>query len=137
MPTQSLGHATLEIKCQRMLPTAFHSLDVLAKAFDLVGHLIKLQHVFDSLEKLSLIYRFGQKVIGSRLDGSLDVAQLIQRGDHENHDVAGSRIALELFTNLEAAQLGHHDIEQDQMRMERFDFVKRILPVNGHRSLDI
>ena len=49
--------------------------------------------------------------------------------------VAG--VALELLANLEAAELGHHDVEQHQVRLERRNLVQRILPIDGHGRFDI
>src|SRR5215210_7872599 len=91
---------------------AFHSLDILAKPLDFVGHMVQLEHVVDPLEQLGLVYGLREKVVGAGLDSSLNVAQLVQRGDHQYHDMASGRIALELLADFETAKLRHHDIEQ-------------------------
>ena len=49
--------------------------------------------------------------------------------------VAG--IALELLADFEAAELRHHDVEQNQMRLERRDLVERVLPIDRHGRLDV
>src|SRR4029079_17238663 len=119
------------------LPAAFHSLDVLAKPLDLVGHMVQLEHVVDPLEQCGVVHVLRQKVVGAGLDSTLNVAELVQRGDHQNHDVTSGRIALELLADFEAAGFRHHDVEEHQMRLEGGNFIERVLPIDCHGRFDI
>ena len=49
--------------------------------------------------------------------------------------VAGS--PLRCLANFEAAELGHHDVEQDQVRVELGDFRQRIFSVDRDCRLDV
>src|SRR5262249_36563304 len=66
-----------------------------------------------------------------------DVAQLVERGDHQDHDPAGRRVGLQLFADFEAAELGHHDVQQDQVGLERGDLGQRVAAVDRHGDLAI
>ena len=48
-----------------------------------------------------------------------------------------ARVAFELLADFEAAELRHHDIEQDEMRLERRHFVQRILAIDRDGRFDI
>ena len=61
----------------------------------------------------------------------------VERGDHQDHDLARGGIGLQLLTDLEARQLGHHHVEQDQIGLERLDLGERILAVGGMVDLAI
>ena len=69
----------------------------------------------DAQQQLGLVDRLGQEVVGAGLDGAVDVAGLVEGGDHEDGDVARRRVRREALAHLEAADLRHHDVEQDQV----------------------
>src|SRR4051794_30680991 len=99
--------------------------------------MVQLEHIVDPFEQLSFVDGLRQKVVRAGLDSTLNVAELVQSGDHQDHDVAGGWITLELLTNLEAAELRHHDVKQHQMGLKRSDFAKSILTIDSHRCFDI
>ena len=49
----------------------------------------------------------------------------------------GLGVGLELLADLEAAELRHHDVEQDQVGLERGDLVERVAAVDGHGDLAV
>ena len=49
----------------------------------------------------------------------------------------GGRVALERLADLEAAELGHHDVQQDQVGLERGHLVERVAAVDGHGDLAV
>ena len=100
------------------LPSVFDLLDVLAETFVFVGHAFKCQHVLDSLLKRQPVDGLGEKIVRTRVNGSLDVAQFIKRRDHQDHDVLQFRVALDLLTHFKPTELGHHDVQQNQIRLE-------------------
>ena len=46
-------------------------------------------------------------------------------------------IGLELFADLEAAQLGHHHVEQDQVGLERGHFGQGVATVDRHGNFAV
>ncbi len=56
----------------------------------------------------------GEVVVGPGGQALVAVAFLGLGGEHDDHDVAGVGVGLELAADLEAVQPGHHDVEQDQ-----------------------
>lgn len=110
----------------------FHAFDVLSEAFVFVADVFERQHVFDAFEQFDAVDGFGDKVVSADFDGSLDVPQFIEGGDHQDHNRFGGGVALEFLADLKAAELWHHDIEQDEVGMEGGDLIQGRLPVFGH-----
>src|SRR5690606_7994163 len=81
-------------------------------------------------EQFELVDGLGDEVVGAAFAGLFDVAQFVEGGDHEDLDVAGGRVALELAADLEPAHAGHHDVQEDQVGvvsgnlLEGFDSVE-------------
>ena len=69
----------------------------------------------DPAEQLDLVDRLGEEVVGAGLDAALEVAGLVQGGDHQDGDVLRRRVGPEPLADLEAAELRHHHVEQDQV----------------------
>ena len=61
----------------------------------------------------------------------------LSAGDHEDHDLPGFRVALERLADLKAAQLRHHDVQQDQIGLELGHLGQRVAAVNRHGRLAI
>ena len=78
-----------------------------------------------------------EKIVGAGIDGPFDVAQFVQRGNHQDHDRARGRIVLELLANLEAAQLGHHHVQENQIGLEAGHFVERVAAIDGDGDIAI
>ena len=95
------------------------------------------QHVFHAVEQFQLVDGLAEKIVGAGLDRPFDVAQRVQRGDHQDHDVTGGRVALELLADLKPTQLWHHHVEQDQVRLERRHLIQRIASIDGGLDLAI
>ena len=54
------------------------------------------------------------EIVSSKFKSSLDVVQLRVGGNHD--DRRRVRSLLDLFENLDAAEVGHADVEQDEVR---------------------
>ena len=80
--------------------SVFHVLDVLAQSLQFILGPFEFEHVLDPLEQLNFVDRLTQKVVRAGRNGSFDVTQLVERGDHQNHHTARFRIVLELFADL-------------------------------------
>ena len=62
-------------------------------------------------DELKFVHRLAEKVIGAALNGAFVVANFMQRGHHDDDDVARRWITLDLAADFEPRHLGHHHIE--------------------------
>src|SRR5262249_35691226 len=85
----------------------------------------------DAQQQFAFVDGLGDKVVGAGLDGTLDVAGVIEGGDHDDADVARGRVGAQALADLEAADLRHHDVEEDQVGLPGGDLVQRFLAVGG------
>ena len=99
----------------------------------------QLEHVLDALHELHPVDRLGEEVVGARLNGPLDIAELAKRRHHQDHDRARRRVGLEPLTDLKAGELWHHDVEEDDVGVELRHLVEGVLAVNrgGDVALDV
>ena len=56
-----------------------------------------------------------QVVLGPQLDAAHDALDVLERGDHDHRDVAQLAVRLHLREHLEAVDLRHDDVEQDDV----------------------
>ena len=69
---------------------------------------------------------------GKRRNPAVDVGQ----GRHEDdRDIAIVVAVLQAAAGLEAVDIGHHDVEQDQVRTGKSDPVERLEPAKRHQDL--
>jgi len=86
------------------------------------------------LTRVSNSYRLADKIIGTAIDSALDVAELVQGGNHDDGDVAGVGVVLEPPADLESAHLGHHHVEQDQVGLAFGHHIEGLHPVVGRHG---
>ena len=67
------------------------------RALELVGQVFELEHGFDSRQKLELVDRFAEKVVGAAFVGSDLVIDAGQRGQHDDRDEMCLAVALDVF----------------------------------------
>jgi hypothetical protein len=67
--------------------------------------------------QLQAIEGFGDEIVAAGLDAANTVVARIQRGDHNDRYQLGFGIVFQQCANLEAVYLGHHDVEQDHVRL--------------------
>jgi hypothetical protein len=63
------------------------------------------------------VERLGQVVLGARLDAADHAVGLLQARDHDHRDGVQALVRLEPLEHLEAVEIGHHQIEQDQVEL--------------------
>ena len=83
--------------------------DVGAQA-QLVGQHLQAHQALDASQKLHLVDRLGQKIVGASLKAAHPVFHLVERGDHDDRNVFGARIDLEFARRLDAIHDRHADI---------------------------
>ena len=71
------------------------------------------------------IERLRQIVLGARLDAADHAVGLLQTGDHDHRDVVQTLVGLEALEHLEAVQVGHHEIEQNQIELLDLENLQR------------
>ena len=69
----------------------------------------------DSRDKLELVDGLGDEVVGTALNGTLDIGDFVEGCHHHDRDVARGGVLLELGADLEAAHAWHHDVQEDDV----------------------
>src|SRR6266566_339216 len=85
----------------------------------------------DARDELARIERFGHVVVGSDLEADDLVDVLVARSQHEDRDVPPLANSP---ADLDAVDVGKHQIEHHQRRLLGFDLSQRVAP--GRDSLD-
>src|SRR5215470_16455279 len=100
------------------------------------GQLVRLlawtrppQHRAYAGQQLTQRERLGQVIVGAQLQPAHTIDFLPARREHDDGHV--DRPSPELPTHVPAAQLGHHDVEDDQIRRRLHDLLQRLLAVEG------
>ena len=84
-----------------------------------------LERVLDGNVKLVEIDRLAHEVVGPELERGFDVVKLRIGGDHD--DGAGVAVLLELIKHLDAGEVGHAHVEQDEVgRFVLREFERRV-----------
>src|SRR5581483_12364406 len=65
----------------------------------------------------------------------LDLGREVAAGD-DDYDVASLGVTLEAPANFDAVDLGHEDVEHDEVRLERAHHDERVDAVGGRLHLD-
>ncbi len=73
--------------------------------------------------------RLGQIFIAAGIEAGDDIARVVLGRDQDDRDERQRRIGLQLATDLKPVLLGHHDVEQDQVRLVRARLRQRLLAI--------
>ena len=92
-----------------------------------VGMCLEAQQVPHPHAQLGAIHGLGEKVLGAGAQPEHPGVAIVQGGDHDDGNVLGGEVALDLARHLVAVHARHHDVEQDQ--------VGRLLRHHGERFL--
>ncbi len=87
--------------------------DLAAQRFDLGAKASRLERVLDGDAEFFEVERLADEVVGAQLKRGLHVIQLRIGRDHDDRRRVGS--FLDLLEHLDAAQVGHTDVEQNQV----------------------
>ena len=74
--------------------------------------------------------RFRQTEVSPRVQSSVDIGLISIARDNEDLDVARFRRGFESFANAESVQVGHHQVENDEVGVERDDLQAGVEPVS-------
>ena len=66
-------------------------------------------------DQLLVVERLGNVVAGSELESLHDVLGVVQRREENHGDVLVRGVRLQPFQLLVAVQVGHHNVQQDQV----------------------
>ena len=79
----------------------------------------RLQQVADAQQHLELLERLGEEVAGTRRQrAALGLQRDIRRQDEDGHVRIGRDLAAELLEDGEPVEVRHHQVEQDEVRLE-------------------
>ncbi len=85
-------------------------------------------------QELGLVDRLGEEVVRARLDALHPLGGRVQRGDHDHGQEARRLVGPQPPAHLVAAHLGHHHVEQHQIRPVLPDALQGLPP--GGRGAD-
>ena len=88
--------------------------DLSAQRLDFGAQARSLQRVLDGDPQFLEIQWLTYKIVSSKFNGSLHIIQLRVRGNHDDGRSFGS--FLDLFEHLDAAEVRHADVKQDEIR---------------------
>ena len=74
-------------------------------------------------------------VLGSELDAPHDAGEVVEGGDHDHRNLAQHRIRLHLLERAHAVELGHHDVEQNDVPRPGPEELERLAAVLGRADL--
>ena len=70
----------------------------------------------DAGEQRDIVHRLGQEIVGAGLEAAQAVGGVGKRRDHDDRNIDGSPIGLQLAANLEPVHPRHHDVEKNYVR---------------------
>ena len=106
--------------------------------------ILETQQRAHAREQLELIERFGDEVVRARPQ-RLHALVITARGDHHDRQEARRRIVAETPAHVVAIQIGHHDVEQHEVRVLPLDRVEpsraglggdELVPTGGQDRLE-
>ena len=67
-------------------------------------------------DQLFVVERLGDVVAGPQLEAFDDVFGVVERREEDHRNVLRGGVGLEVLDHFVTVQIGHHDVEQDQVR---------------------
>jgi hypothetical protein len=119
-----LGHLVADPLLER--PVQFRELGGLA-----LHGVVQLLHAHEGADpgqELGLVHGLGEKVVGPRFEPLDPLLRGIERGDHHHGQDPGGRVVADLATDLVAAHLRHHYVEQHEIRALGVDLAEGLGP---------
>jgi plasmid replication initiation protein len=86
---------------------------------------LALERGGDACSQQYRIERLGQAVVGTRAERAHDRVAVVERGEHEHRNVATFRHPPHPLEDLEAGQLRHQHVEDDEVEGLRLDRLQR------------
>jgi hypothetical protein len=90
---------------------------------------------FNAAEEFDFVDGFGEEIVGAGLNASFEVGRLVERRDHEDRQVFGRGVFPYFATDFKTRKSRHHDVEQDEVGLERFDQLESFDAVGGSSNL--
>jgi hypothetical protein len=111
------------------------SLGVLPLLMQLLRVLGDPQVRVDPRRDLAEVERLADVVVGAGVEGLLEGVLSGARGEHDHLEAAGRLLGPEPLQHLEPVDVGHHQVEEQQVGPERADLVEGVLSVLRRRDL--
>ena len=92
---------------------------------ELLPAILRFEVAGDLREQHVLLERLHEVVDGAEREGARLVARLVLRGREDHRDVRELLVLLELRRDVIAVHLGHHHVEEDEVRPDRPDGFER------------
>ena len=97
---------------QRLVPVG----EIVGLGRDLVVQLLHAQHRLDARHQRRLVHRLGQIFVGAGFESGDHVLGVGLGGHQDDRHERQARVGLETPRHLDAVDLRHHHVEQDEVR---------------------
>ena len=118
-----IGIAGLDGQCQ----TEQHRFSIL----EFVGEGLQAQQGTDARIQFGHVDWLVKEIVGSGFDAADAMTLIRQAGDKNDGNQARLRARFDFVTDFEAIAAGHHDVEENQVRIERRTGVEGVISVAG------
>ncbi len=106
-------------------------LEVAVHLGDLVVQLLEAKRGFDPCHQRHLVDRLGQIFVSARLEPGYDVLGVRFGGAQDDRRERHRGVVLDPLADLDAVDLRHHDVEQDQVRLQLLGGGERLLTIGS------
>ncbi len=110
-------------------------LERLVPLVDLVVQFLDAQHRLHARHQRRLVDRLGQVFVGAGVEPGDDVLAVGLRGHQDDRRERHLLVRLDALGDLDAVELRHHDVEQDQVGQMLLGGDERLLAVGGLQQL--
>ena len=111
-PTRS---SSATCSATRRSSDAFHCLHLAGQRLDRGRAGLDAQHRAHARDERGVVHRLGQVLVAARFEPRDDVLRVRHRGDHDDGREGEVRVGAQAPAHLDAVELRHHDVEQDQV----------------------
>ncbi len=102
-----------------------------------VGHQFQAHQRAYPREQGGIVHRFGEKIVGARLQPGDAIGGLVQRRHHHHRNMGDPGIGLDAAADLEAVHAGHHHVQQHNVGNALRHAGQAFQPVEGGDDIEI
>ena len=102
-----------------------------------VGHHLQARQRAHARDQRHVGDRLGEEIVGAGFQAAHAVGRLVERGHHDDRNMMGRRVRLELAADLEAVHVRHHHVEQHDVAFGALAQRQRLGPASGGGDVEI
>ena len=108
-----------DLRRHALLERGVPLLDFVGQRLDRVVQALDAQHRAHARGERRMVDRLGQVLVAAGLEPGDHVLRVGHRGDHDDRRERERGVGAQPPADLDAVELGHHDVEQDQVGLSR------------------